>query len=397
MSPLPFSRRTAALVAVLGTLLVLFVWVALRSGPLAPVPVTVAEVESRSIAPALFGIGTVEARYTYRIGPTVPGRVLRVDVEVGDRVAAGQVLGEMDPVDLDQRLAAQDAAIRRAEAEARVAEAQVREAAAHRAFAEAQERRYEQLATELVVSREVTEARRQDSRMAVAGSAAATARLEATRQELTGAQAERDGLKRQRAQLRLVAPVAGLVVARGVDPGTTVVAGQAVVEVIEPGSLWINARVEQLLASGLRAGLPARIVLRSRSAEERTGTVLRLEPVADAVTEETLVKVVFDSLPEPPPSVGELAEVTVALPPLPATPVVPNACIQRVGDKAGVWVVEGGDLRFAPVKLGATDLDGRVQVLEGLVAGDRVVVHSRRAIDAGTRIKVVDRLPGVAP
>lgn len=103
-----------ALVAVLGALLVLFVWVALRSGPLAPVPVTVAEVESRAIAPALFGIGTVEARYTYRIGPTVPGRVLRVDVEVGDRVAAGQVLGEMDPVDLDQRLAAQDAAIRHA-------------------------------------------------------------------------------------------------------------------------------------------------------------------------------------------------------------------------------------------------------------------------------------------
>jgi len=396
MSPLPVSRRTAALVAVLGTLLVLFAWVALRSGPLAPVPVTVAEVESRAIAPALFGIGTVEARYTYRIGPTVPGRVLRVDVEVGDRVAAGQVLGEMDPVDLDQRLAAQEAAIRRAESEVRVAEAQVREAAAHRAFAEAQERRYEQLATERVVSQEAAEARRQDSRMSVAGGAAAVARLEASRQELTRARAERDGLKRQRTQLRLVAPVAGLVVSRGVDPGTTVVAGQPVVEVIEPGSLWIHARVEQLLASGLRAGLPARIVLRSRSTEERTGTVLRLEPVADAVTEETLVKVVFDALPDPPPSVGELAEVTVALPPLPATPVVPNASIQRVGEKAGVWVVEHGDLRFAPVKLGATDLDGRVQVLEGLEAGVRVVVHSPRAIDARTRIEVVDRLPGAA-
>jgi RND family efflux transporter MFP subunit len=397
MSPLPVSRRTAALVAVLGTLLVLFVWVALRSGPLAPVQVTVAEVESRAIAPALFGIGTVEARYTYRIGPTVPGRVLRVDVEVGERVAAGQALGEMDPVDLDQRLAAQDAAVRRAEAEARVAEAQVREAAAHRAFAEAQERRYDQLATELVVSQEATEARRQESRMSAAGSAAAAARLEATREELARARSERDGLKKQRAQLQLVAPVAGLVVARGVDPGTTVVAGQAVVEVIEPGSLWIHARVEQLLASGLRAGLPARIVLRSRSTEELTGTVLRLEPVADAVTEETLVKVVFDSLPDPLPSVGELAEVTVALPPLPATPVVPNASIQRVGEKTGVWVVERGDLRFAPVKLGATDLDGRVQVLEGLETGARVVVHSRRAIGAGTRIKVVDRLPGVAP
>ncbi|MBK6407705.1 MAG: hypothetical protein IPF66_23430 [Holophagales bacterium] len=76
---------------------------------------------------------------------------------------------------------------------------------------------------------------------------------------------------------------------------------------------------------------------------------------------------------------------------------MPNASIQRVGDKAGVWVVEGGDLRFAPVKLGATDLDGRVQVLEGLEAGARVVVHSRRALDPRSRVKVVERLPGVAP
>jgi len=36
--------------------------------------VTVTTAESRSIAPALFGIGTVEARYTYRIGPTIAGR-----------------------------------------------------------------------------------------------------------------------------------------------------------------------------------------------------------------------------------------------------------------------------------------------------------------------------------
>ena len=59
MSPLPFSRSTAALVAVVGTLLVLFVWVALRSGPLTPVPVTVTEVVSRAIAPALFGLVVV--------------------------------------------------------------------------------------------------------------------------------------------------------------------------------------------------------------------------------------------------------------------------------------------------------------------------------------------------
>ncbi|MDA3971508.1 MAG: biotin/lipoyl-binding protein, partial [Desulfobulbaceae bacterium] len=138
MKSLPIQGRTLALVGVLVPLLALFVYVALRSGPLAPVPVTVTKVEKRAITPALFGIGTVEAQYTYKIGPTFAGRVQRLDVQVGDLVQAGQVLGEMDPVDLDERIRAQDAALKRAEA-------QLREAQARQEYAQTQARRYEQL------------------------------------------------------------------------------------------------------------------------------------------------------------------------------------------------------------------------------------------------------------
>ena len=56
--------------------------------------------------------------------------VLRVEDDVGDRVYRGQLLGEMEPVDLDSRIEAEQAAIRRATATTRVAEAQVEEAAA---------------------------------------------------------------------------------------------------------------------------------------------------------------------------------------------------------------------------------------------------------------------------
>ena len=59
---LPQSRRVWMLLAVLVPLAVLLVWVAIRSGPLAPVEVTAVQVEERAIEPALFGIGTVEAR-----------------------------------------------------------------------------------------------------------------------------------------------------------------------------------------------------------------------------------------------------------------------------------------------------------------------------------------------
>jgi RND family efflux transporter MFP subunit len=382
MKRLPLQGRTLALLAVIVPLLALFVYVALRSGPLAPVAVTVVTVESKEIAPALFGVGTVEARYTYKIGPTFAGRVKRLDVHVGDRVKAGQVLGEMDPVDLDDRVRSQESALKRAEAT-------VREAEARQAYAQTQARRYEQLFAVRSTSEEIVTTKRQELQI---GDAA----LSAAREDLARTRSDREALVAQRSNLRLIAPVDGVVALRDADPGTTIVAGQSVVEVIDPKSLWINVRFDQISASGLAAGLPARIALRSRSGQALKGRVLRLEPKADAVTEETLAKVTFDNQPEPLPPVGELAEVTLDLPALPATPVIPNAAVQREGNKLGVWQIVDGDLHFTPVKLGASDLDGRVQVRDGLKNGDQVVMYSEKALTLHSRIHVVKHIPGVS-
>lgn len=381
LSRLPVRGRTLALLAAIVPLLVLFVYVNLRSGPLSPVAVTIETVQTAAITPALFGIGTVEARYVYRIGPTFPGRVRHLEVEVGDQVRAGQVLGEMDPVDLDDRVRAQEAAFARADA-------LMREAQARQTYAHSQLRRYEQLLPAQMVSEELVAGKRQELQVADAG-------LSAAREEISRTRADRQAMIAQRSSLQLVASVDGLVTARDVDPGTTVVAGQAVLEVIDPHSLWIDVRFDQINAAGLAAGLPARIVLRSRGGETVAGKVSRVEPLADAVTEETRAKVVFDSLPGTLPPVGELAEITVALPARPAALVIPSAAVVRRDGQLGVWqVIDGDDLRFTPVQLGASDLDGRVEVSAGLEAGDRVVEHSEKTLGARSRFHVVERIAG---
>ncbi len=395
MKGLTQKFRMLALVGVLMILIGVFAYAVLRSGPLAPIQVTVAMVENQPISPSLFGIGTLEARYTYRIGPTFAGRVKRVDVQVGDTVEAGALLGEMDPVDLGERIKAQEAALKRAQANISTAEAQVQDVLATAVYAKSQARRYEQLFLEEVATTELVEAKRQELQVAEARLLAAKANLDAVLYEQVSVRAGLEGLILQRANLRLVAPVDGLVTTRGADPGTTVVAGQPVVELIDPLSMWINVRFDQLQTAGLRAGLPVRIVLRSMSGSSIAGKVLRVEPMADAVTEEIMAKVVFDTIPDPLPPVGELAEITVALPPLPALPVVYSPSIQRVGGLIGVWVIEDDGLRFTSVTLGAADLDGRIQIIKGLNPGESVVLYSQRRLDVHSRIKVVDHLPGV--
>lgn len=381
MKRLPVQKRTVLMVVVLLPLLVLFTYVALRSGPLAPVSVTVAKVENRTISPALFGIGTVESRYTYKIGPIFAGRIKGLNVQVGDHVKVGQVLGEMDPVDLDQRIRAQGAAVKRAEA-------QVSEAQASQTYAHTQTRRYQELLAARSTSEEILISKRYELQVA-------EARLNAAREDSARVKAEWEALQDQRKNLILIAPADGLVTARNADPGTTIVAGQAVIEIIDPKSLWVNARFDQIHANGLVPDLPAKIVLRSQAVDSQGGRVLRVEPLADAVTEETLAKVVFDQLPATLPAVGELAEVTVALPALSTGPVIPNAAIQRIQGKVGVWQVINGDLRFTLVTLGVSDLDGHVQVREGLKTDDQIVVYSTRILNARSRIHAVDHLKGV--
>lgn len=387
--------RTLTLLAVLVPLLALFGYAILTSGPLAPVPVTLTRVAEAPLAPALFGVGTVEARYTYRIGPTIAGRVSRVEVQVGDRVQPGQLLGEMDPVDLDDRVQAQDAALRRAESGVVAAQAQVRDGIARRDYAATQVHRYEQLLQARTASEDTAGAKRQEAQVAEAGLALALANQESAEQELKRVRAEREALVRQRANLRLVSPVNALVVSRDAEPGSTVVAGQSVIEVIDPGSLWVDVRFDQLGAAGLRADLSARISLRSRPSVEIPGRVLRVEPRADAVTEELRAKVAFADLPDPLPAVGELAEVTVALPALAPAPVLPNAALHRVDGRLGVWVLDQDGLRFSPVEPGAADLDGQVQAKSGVGIGDRIVLHSRSPLTSHSRIKVVEEIPGV--
>lgn len=378
MSASKIKLRRLILFAALVPLVLLFFYVVLRSGPLAPVEVTVTTVSTQAIRPAVFGVGTVEARYSYQVGPTAAGRIKQLQVQVGDRVRAGQLLGEMDPVDLNDRLQAQQAAIKRAEANVQDAEARQR-------YAHAQAKRYGELLPLKATSEEIVSAKRQELQTADAA-------LVAAREERSRLTSEYTGLRSQQGNLRLAAPVAGLVTLRGAEPGTTVVAGQTVIELIDPASVWINTRFDQIAANGLKAGLPARIELRSRKGMLLSGTIARIEPKADSITEEVLAKVLFARVPENLPPLGELAEVTIDLPPAAATLVLPNAALHRLDNRTGVWRVSKAGVEFVAVKPGATDLDGRVQILEGLQNGDRVVLYSAKALTRKSRIKLVEKL-----
>jgi HlyD family secretion protein len=316
-------------------------------------------------------------------------------VDVGDTVQPGQPLAEMDPVDLDQRIAALDAALARARSTQQAAAAQLADAQARRALAAANFKRNQDLANQNFISAGALEARTQEVVSASAGVQAAQANLSGSAQDATRLQAERAALVQQRGRLLLVAPAQAVVTTREAEAGSTVVAGQAVLRLVDPASLWVKLRVDQGRSAGLAPGLAARMALRSRPGEVLAGTVARVELLADSVTEERLAMVAFDALPAGV-SVGEMTEVTLALPATAPSLLLPNAAVVQHAGQTGVWRLAEGGLAFVPVVLGTQGLDGTVQVLGpkegGLSEGDTVVLYSQSALKPGARIAVVDTL-----
>lgn len=373
-----------------------FAWVITTQGPLAAVKVTLEKASKGTLSNGVFGVGVVEARLSYNLAPIMTSRVSRMLVDQGDHVRAGQLLAEMDAVDLNDRVTSSQQAAERSQYAIRVAEAQLAEANSRYKTASAAYTRLVELRVGGYVSQEMLDAKQHERNAALSAVASANAALASAQLDQNRTRADASGIGKLRAQTRLISPVNGIVTSRLVEHGETVVAGQTVLQVIDPATLWVKTRIDQKHAGMVRAGQPAEIVLRSQPQSVMAGSVNRVEQIGDAITEERLVNVDF-AAKKVPAVVGELAEVTIKLPQLDKALSIPSAALKLLDKQEGVWVVQGGRVQFKAVTPGLSTLEGRTQIMSGLAEGEELIVYSQQALHAGMKVKVVAAIVKAKP
>ncbi|BAO44905.1 efflux RND transporter periplasmic adaptor subunit [Thiolapillus brandeum] len=358
----------------------------LLKGPLAPIPVKIVKLQQGDLHPAIFGVGTVEALRSYRIGPTRSGRLLKLLVDHGDHVQKGQLLGEMDPVDLPERLKAAALNADKVEHLVEAAEAAVDDAREHYQQAQKEAIRYRKLVEKRQVSQELAESRESEARAAADKLREMQANLAGVKHDLERASEEYKALQAQLADMKLISPQDGMVTAREVEPGSVIVAGTPVLRMIDPASLWIRTRIDQAKTGRITVGQSADIQLRSHPQETRAGSVKRVELIADSLTEERWVDVGFDQIPKGL-SIGMLANVTIHLAPVPQADWLPSAAIAYQQGQPGAWVVRKGRVVFLPLETGIHTLDGKTQITGGLEKGENVAIYPQKPLKEGDRVK----------
>lgn len=285
--------------------------------------------------------GTVEAVREAVLSAQTGGRVTTVDVDVNDRVMAGQVLLRLTVVE-------QQAGVDAARAQLRAAEAAAVEA----------ERQYQRFAS-LARDKYVSGAHLDQSR---AARDAANAARDAARAQVSAAGQNAD-------YTTVRAPYAGIVAARRVEPGETVGPGQPLLAVYVPDDLRIEVRVPQSAADAIRAKPQARVMFDDgRSVEAREVVVY---PAADPASHSVPVRVALPRIESGAPAPGATAKVVFPIVGGEGGVRIPEAAVARRGELTAVYVVKDGRVLLRQVRLGARNGES-VDVLAGLVPGEVV-------------------------
>jgi HlyD family secretion protein len=380
------SRKRVLLFAVLLAVLVAAGAVAWELF-LSPVNVQVSQVE-RDVPVQVFGLGTVEARVTSKVGFKVSGVLVELGADVGDRVAKGAVLARLDDREQRAQLARAKAAIAQTEANLQRAKASVEKAKATSANATRISERQQRLVQTNSTSVEAAETAKttQDATLAD---------LNLSNSDVLVAEANIGDAKAQQQQQAatldfhtLTAPYDAMVTARLKELGSALGAGEPVFTLIDPKSVWVLAYIDESRAGEIRVGDPVEFVLRSLPKQRLLGQVARIEPESDRVNEERRVEIAFYRIPDSF-NLGEQAEVYIRTMQLPQALLVPEAAIEGLGQGRGtVWTVEDGHLQKREVTLGHRLLDGRYEIAGGLPDNAAAVNQSRSGLRIGRAAKI---------
>ncbi|WP_224364140.1 efflux RND transporter periplasmic adaptor subunit [Hyalangium versicolor] len=329
--------------------------------PLPQPRVRVTQVRWGPAARALHVTGVLAAPpgHDVKVGSLVPGQLTLISVAEGDRVRAGQVLGEVETGPVTDEL--------------QQAEATAKEAAAAARAAEARRAR-----TELLVERGV--AARQDAEQDRSAETAAVAAEQRARSAVELAQ-------RKARHAELKAPFDGLVTAVFFRQGEAVDGnGQPVVQVTATDPLELRAFVTQDEAARLRAGQSAAVSVQGLP-EPRTAQVVSVSPAVDAQNGNVLVRIRVPN-PEGALRLSGVAQARIVTgEESPAAQVPSSALVPAEDGGLGVALVEEDKVHTVPVTV-LSEEAGQAVVQGELKGGESVIVEGGYSLPEGTSVEV---------
>ncbi|MDO4904959.1 MAG: efflux RND transporter periplasmic adaptor subunit [Lautropia sp.] len=351
------AKRIVHVLIVAALLAVACLWL---GGEAEPIEVMQVEADRGSITTRIRATGVVHSEHVAHLTAMVPGVVAEVKARVGDAVDAGQLLVVLDEAEARNELRVRSAAVQEARNQIGQLERRLRE-------------------------------RRQD--LAAGGGSRDAAREASDRLKNARLQLQREEAHLETARLRLQrhrieAPIAGSVTERQANRGEFIEVGKALLTVASVTEREILVKLDPVDATAIEPGMKARVALGTAGGVTADEQVLRVDPSVKkegtAVHLPVWVSARDTSLPLRLKQQVDVDFVTKARES--ALRLPPKALVNRDG-KSYVWVIRQGHLALQPVETGAMG-DRHVEILQGVAAGQAVVLAEGRELQEGDAARV---------
>jgi len=324
-------------------------------------PVRAMTVEKLVAGSMVTMTGTVQAQTEINQSFRIDGRLIERTVDIGDTVRPGQLIARLDPQN-------EESGVQAARAQMAAARAQLVEARNNYA-------RMGDLVVEAAVSRAQYEQ--------------AEALLRTAEAQVEAVQSQVDLAQNRLSYTRLVSDVAGVVTARGPQPGEVVSAGRMIIQVAREGGRDAVFDVPAQIKDSAPKNPEFTVALSDDPRVMAAGRVREVSPRADPVTGTFAVRV---RLIDPPPTMrlGSTVSGRIKLDAVPGIEV-PATALVRADGKTAVWVFDkqSGTVSLRNIAIGNADARS-VQVTSGLNPGDVVVTAGVQALRPGQKVRLLE-------
>ena len=297
-----------------------------------------------------FGIGQVGAKEIYTITSLTSSKIKALYTDVGKWVKKGELLVEMDAVDLPNRLEEAKISEKKAKLEVEATKKELNSLQAKKDLAQITFKRYKKLKDKSFASQAEYDRAKSDLDSINAQIEATKAHINSAIEEVKRAKENVKALEVKLSRYKIYAPTDGYVISKDKEVAQSVLPTQSIFKVVNPKDVWVRAYIDERISGDIKVGQIATITLRSQKGKKFEGIVKRILPQSDAITEEREVDVGFVKVPIPF-FINEQAEVLINSKELKNVLTIPTKALVYKDDKSGVWIKKDSHAKFKKVTI----------------------------------------------